>query len=216
VTIDGVECIDLTTPGIIVGCMDAGTPCGEAETYAQSPYGDCMWFSDTCVPEGWSSCTVDGDICTTPDDEPTDADDGPVSIDPDSGDGDGGVEPVPLLRRIDRSPCPLDTSGDPVELVSLGFETDILILDVSHSGGCGEHDYQLCWGGELAPGVMPEIHIKFSHFNRDDACEGIVSEKLRFDLSSVYTVTGRGPFNVKVKTPESSLTETYSGPGVAD
>ena len=94
--------------------------------------------------------------------------------------------------------------------MSLSFEPDVLVLDVSHSGGCGEHDYQMCWGGELAPGFIPEVHIKFSHFNRGDLCEAIVSETLRYDLTTVYPVTGTSGFNVKVMTsPETFLTALY-------
>ena len=36
-----------------------------------------------------------------------------------------------------------------------------------------------------AAGPIPGVHFKFSHTNVDDACEAIVTENLRFDLSAV-------------------------------
>ena len=43
-----------------VGCMDADMACGEAITYAESPEtpGECYGFTNTCVPDGWSECSL--------------------------------------------------------------------------------------------------------------------------------------------------------------
>ena len=311
-----IECIDHSLPARAVGCMDVGTACGEAETYAMDPIaGTCMWFSDTCVPEGWESCSgldfcpddgstdgdsdgdsdgdgdggaihsacasMDIDVCRTeprckvisgspvdveaecdgtlepeevgcihststcddamtwasgPDGicmefpstciphtwtrcDPLDScetgdDDDVVIVEPDvdaDGAADEGGGDDSRLLAIAVSPCPLETSGDPVDLMALSFEPGVLALNVSHSGGCGDHEYQLCWGGDLVPDTLiPEVHLKFSHFNRDDACEAMVSETLRYDLSVLYPETGTSGFNVRVMTSiDSYLTGLY-------
>jgi hypothetical protein len=88
------------------------------------------------------------------------------------------------------------------------------VLDVAHSGGCGEHDYQMCWGGALEPGIIPEVHLKFSHFNHGDMCEAYLSKTLRYDLTTLYPMTGPDMFNVRVMTSsETFVTALYGAPG---
>lgn len=38
-----------------LGCMSVNLYCGDAETPAKNPDGECYWFPSTCVPDGWKS-----------------------------------------------------------------------------------------------------------------------------------------------------------------
>jgi hypothetical protein len=42
-----------------LACMAAETACTQAETFAQSPEGDCFWFNDGCVPAGFGTCDLE-------------------------------------------------------------------------------------------------------------------------------------------------------------
>lgn len=43
-----------------VGCMNVDMGCDDAITYAESPEtpGECYGFTNTCIPDGWSECSV--------------------------------------------------------------------------------------------------------------------------------------------------------------
>lgn len=49
-------CYDLGDAEVF-GCMDTGTGCTEAETWASPPDEDaCYWFNNGCIPAGWTVC----------------------------------------------------------------------------------------------------------------------------------------------------------------
>ena len=51
------DCIDYTADATPYGCMQADGGCGDAETWARATEdGDCVLFSDTCIPDGWLTC----------------------------------------------------------------------------------------------------------------------------------------------------------------
>ena len=53
---DANECY-MMEPAVAVGCMDGGMICGDAITYAASTEGgECMMFTSTCIPSGWTAC----------------------------------------------------------------------------------------------------------------------------------------------------------------
>ena len=57
-TEDGDFCIDWEGEAATLGCKDTG-PCEDAETYARPEDNPdvCWFFADTCIPEGWVSCS---------------------------------------------------------------------------------------------------------------------------------------------------------------
>ena len=63
---------------------------------------------------------------------------------------------------------------------------NVLQLEVSHSGGCGEHDFALF----MSPATFAESNpvqasLWLQHQDRDDPCDGIVVQTLTFDLRPV-------------------------------
>lgn len=60
---DGEVCYDADAPAEPRGCMDAGDDCGAAITYAKpSADGACVYFSSSCIPDGWMSCSDLGTV----------------------------------------------------------------------------------------------------------------------------------------------------------
>ena len=66
-------------------------------------------------------------------------------------------------------------------------EDGLLNINISHSGGCEEHDYQLLQD-PLFCGTPPiYISMKLSHNANGDLCEAWITKDLCFDISSIYS-----------------------------
>ena len=64
---------------------------------------------------------------------------------------------------------------------------DLLNLNISHAGGCEEHDFQLLQD-PLFCGTPPiYISMRHSHNGNSDLCEAWVTKDLCFDISSFYS-----------------------------
>lgn len=76
---------------------------------------------------------------------------------------------------------------DPINIVGVSVEGDVLALYVSHGGGCRQHGYGLQWTGQIqdqAAGT-PRVELTLVHDANGDLCKRFVRETLRFDLSSL-------------------------------
>jgi len=88
-------------------------------------------------------------------------------------------------------PCPAGVQSDPVNVERAAFDSgsflvsDILVLDVSYSGGCAVHDFGLCYGPGVEPsasGDFLEGDLRLIHDSHDDMCEAERNETLHFRL----------------------------------
>ena len=66
ITIDDQNnCYSIRAESIELGCHSADMGCTEAEEYALDPaVGECTWFSNGCLPQGWESCALDFPECS--------------------------------------------------------------------------------------------------------------------------------------------------------
>lgn len=88
-------------------------------------------------------------------------------------------------------PCPAGVQSDPVDVNSAAFDegafsaSDVLVLEVTYSGGCAIHDFGLCYGPGVEPsanGDFLEGELRLIHDSHADQCEAEQSETLRFNL----------------------------------
>lgn len=65
ITIDEENnCYFISEESIGLGCHSADMGCTEAEEYALDPaIGECTWFSNGCLPQGWESCSIAMEQC---------------------------------------------------------------------------------------------------------------------------------------------------------
>ena len=90
--------------------------------------------------------------------------------------------PVVVLDDID----PKSLQLDPITLRDVRVDGRTLLVDVSYSGGCAEHDFQLYMTPAAFAGSSPlQASLLLQHEGNDDACDAIVSEILWFDLTPV-------------------------------
>ncbi len=69
---------------------------------------------------------------------------------------------------------------------------DFVVIDVSYSGGCEEHVFQLESRGDFTSTYPPEVEVTLKHDSNDDRCRGVMDKKLWFDLTPLkYDGTNR-------------------------
>jgi len=81
---------------------------------------------------------------------------------------------------------------DPVRIKSAQQIGDFIVLDVSYSGGCEDHDFNLESRGVYTSTYPPELEIALKHDSHGDRCRGVIDKKLWFELTPLkYQGTNR-------------------------
>lgn len=71
---------------------------------------------------------------------------------------------------------------DGYTLDGLAIAGDTLEITVSYSGGCEEHEFQLCWDGAFMESDPVQARLTLGHDAHGDACEAYLTETLIFGL----------------------------------
>lgn len=103
-----------------------------------------------------------------------------VGCHPDSGDCDLR----PPVRLTDLEPSKIEKS--PFRLNSVSLRGKTLTLNISHSGGCAEHTYELF----MSPAVFMEsfpvqANLYLRHDDHGDLCEAYLSKDISFDITPI-------------------------------
>jgi hypothetical protein len=81
---------------------------------------------------------------------------------------------------------------DPVNVKDAQQIGDFIVIDVSYSGGCEEHEFQLETRGDFTSTYPPEVDVALKHNSNGDRCRGMMDKKLWFDLRPLkYDGTNR-------------------------
>lgn len=79
----------------------------------------------------------------------------------------------------------LSQRSDPFEIKNARIEGNLLLLEITYSGGCAWHKFE-CIGSEaVMKSLPPQRSLRLIHDNDNDSCEGIVHESLEIDISSL-------------------------------
>ncbi|MDP2208598.1 MAG: hypothetical protein Q8K98_07465 [Bacteroidota bacterium] len=103
------------------------------------------------------------------------------------------------------SPGP-DFRNDHVLIDSARISGDTLILVVSYSGGCREHEFKLFGSYSIIKTNPPQAEIYLSHNSNADMCEAWITENVKFDLSPLknyylQTFDNTGPLLLRIYEP---------------
>ena len=81
------------------------------------------------------------------------------------------------------------SDGAPFEIAEWGVEGDALdqniFVEIVHPGGCGEHDYTICWPGREVSfdgPFAPVARLEILHVTSGDECTDTVSKRLSMNL----------------------------------
>lgn len=75
--------------------------------------------------------------------------------------------------------------SDPFHLNTAAVDGDSLAVEVSYSGGCREHEFELALDDAFMESDPVQLNLTLIHHANDDPCQRWVTEPRRFDLSPV-------------------------------
>ena len=86
----------------------------------------------------------------------------------------------------------INARSAPFDISFADVINDFLVLHLSYSGGCEDHDFEVITQGKYSSHYPPEIVLHVKHHDNGDHCRGIIDEKRYFDLTGLqYPGTNR-------------------------
>jgi hypothetical protein len=77
-------------------------------------------------------------------------------------------------------------TSDEYFLKSTQREGSLLYIEVSYSGGCEMHEFNVVWDGIIYYSEPPQAYIILTHNSNNDNCEAFLTETLTIDLVQVF------------------------------
>jgi hypothetical protein len=78
-----------------------------------------------------------------------------------------------------------EAKGKTYRIKSFSIAGDILSIDVSYRGGCGQHTFELYSNGLLKKSLPPQIDVYLEHKKENETCTEDIKQTLKFDISSL-------------------------------
>lgn len=85
---------------------------------------------------------------------------------------------------------------------------DFIVVDVSYSGGCAEHVFELVSDGRYESTYPPVLEVKLWHNSNEDRCRSVVDERLYFDLGP-FQYEGTSQVRLFILNDEKILDYSY-------
>jgi hypothetical protein len=79
----------------------------------------------------------------------------------------------------------VNVPSDPVTISDIRVKGNKLFIDVSYSGGCKEHTFQLVGSSMIAKSLPPIRHMQLIHESNDDKCKKMVMQTLEVDIKAL-------------------------------
>ena len=76
-------------------------------------------------------------------------------------------------------------ASDPLEISKIVIEDNIMKIDVSYSGGCQVHDYDLVGNYAVMKSMPPKRSVQLVHRAKGDNCRTVIKETLKFDVTEL-------------------------------
>lgn len=76
-------------------------------------------------------------------------------------------------------------NSDSFEIKNIEREGDILKVQVSYSGGCKNHTFDVLWGASVLLSHPCQINLILKHDANNDLCEAYITEILEIDLAKL-------------------------------
>ncbi len=72
-----------------------------------------------------------------------------------------------------------------VSIEKVSIDGNILNLEVSYSGGCEEHAFELISTNMYKKSMPPQLNLYLKHTNNGDACRKLIMDTLQFNIEDV-------------------------------
>lgn len=78
-----------------------------------------------------------------------------------------------------------EAKGKTYRIKSFSILGDILSIDVTYRGGCGQHTFELYSNGLLKKSLPPQIDVYLEHKKENETCTEDMKQTLKLDISSL-------------------------------
>lgn len=75
--------------------------------------------------------------------------------------------------------------NDNYSIVNAFIDGDILNLDVTYSGGCKEHSFELIGSGQVLESLPPQRNVLLVHHANGDDCRELMGERIMFNVKNL-------------------------------
>lgn len=75
---------------------------------------------------------------------------------------------------------------DNFEILETRQDGQFLLVKVAYSGGCNEHFFEASWDELQMKSLPPQVNIRMTHVNNDDACRARIEKELAIDLRKLF------------------------------
>lgn len=79
----------------------------------------------------------------------------------------------------------VNVPSDPLSISDIRIQGNKMFIDVSYSGGCKDHSFQLIGSSMIAKSLPPIRHIQLVHESNDDACRMMVLKTIEVDIKAL-------------------------------
>ena len=103
------------------------------------------------------------------------------------------VKDFPSIENILPIQLPAETNfkgqTDNFEILETRQDGGFLIVKVAYSGGCNEHFFEVSWDERYMKSLPPQVNVRLTHVNNDDACRARIEKELAIDLRKLFLNT---------------------------
>ena len=117
-----------------------------------------------------------------------------------------GLEGVAEKTFPTRFATKAEKPGAPIAISRAEQIGDLLALDVTYSGGCEAHTFELVTLGNHQPTYPPELLVKIIHNANADRCRNFIQDRIYFDLQP-FRLDGTNRINLIME--DQQITQTY-------
>ena len=100
------------------------------------------------------------------------------------------VKDFPSIENILPIQLPAETNfkgqTDNFEILETHQDGGFLIVKVAYSGGCNEHFFEASWDELHMKSLPPQVNVRLTHVNNDDACRARIEKELAIDLRKLF------------------------------
>lgn len=79
----------------------------------------------------------------------------------------------------------LSKTSDPMTISSIQIDGNVMTVEVTYSGGCGEHSFQVIGSSTIAKSLPPIRSIQLVHNANKDECKKMIIQKIKVDISDL-------------------------------
>lgn len=99
-----------------------------------------------------------------------------------AGDGTGQTIEMKTEKRLAASVGKIQMGGHATTIRNAKIDGNKLILDISYSGGCQEHHFDLIGNEAISKSLPPIRTIHLVHTGEQDLCKAMIMKTLEFDI----------------------------------